>query len=857
MARTKEDILQDIRWEQDSLNRALEQRRESLLRIPLPDRRKSNWDNLSTIMAQGMLEESAERLYQMQVQPINARIARLQAELENLPEYKYENLLSQKISARSESEFRNLASEFRKLAGYDNSRQLADDCEKSANNIVEKNREKQYCELLARKRIVSNEKDFNLLAREFRDMKGYKDAIALAEECDKLAAKAKEEVYEKLLKAKKRADSKSEPNISDYRELARQFSEMGSNYKDAATLSKECERIAFAQEQKKQYNNLLSRKSKAQSEDDFRILANDFRAMGDYQDAAALEKECETRYQKLKSERIHAEYTNALTTMKWLKKMKTRKPDNLRKLEKEWEKLARKFMTNADYKDASALAKECIKKSETACAKAKRIEILNEKIPRIVGLILQISVFVSFLYILFGTEIVRGSVQNIISILLSNNNPDIVYYLPLILPLFFYALAICFIGSVFIIIKKKRVNYLFYIAAILIQIIILATWIKEYVGEVLPFRGILLIVICMAIIIIPGSIVGMMKRKTATITLLTFFIIMLMSRYGYYSGWFDNYREKRNYADGMAAVKYGNFLSQKWGFMDEYSKEIIPCIYSDVLSFSEGLAAVRIDNKENGKWGFIGKDGNEIASFKYDAVESFSEGLAKVRIGNAENGKWGFIDRNGTEVVPCKYNSIGVFTERLALVNNDNKWGFIDKNGKEVIPCKYNSAESFSEGLALVNSDSKWGFIDKFGRIIISLKYDAAKSFSDGYAQVGEAANTGVRGWNFKWGLIDKRENLIVPYKYFSVGSFVGDLAEVSIRTSNTVAVSYKPDQGGSGHSPRVYNRMGVVNKKGQEVIPCEHYSISIRENEIYVITISGQNIYFDKSGNRVRRSKL
>ena len=704
--------------------------------------------------------------------------------------------------------------------------------------------------LSSRKKSAQSEEEFRTLAKEFRaitDKDYQQNAVALAKECEERAVVIKEQTYEKLLQTKKQADAKTEPPIAVYRILAGQFSEMGPYYKAAATLSEECERIAFAQEQKNQYNNLLTRKSKAQSEDDFRILANEFRAMGDYQDAATLAKECETRYQKLKNERIHAEYTNASTTMQRLTKIKTRKPDSLRNLAKEWEKLACEFMTNADYKDASALAKECTQKSEKVIEKAKRIE----RIPRVIGRILQAGVFASFLYILFWTEIVRGSVRDIISITLANNIPDTVYLLPLILPLFFLAFTIGYVGSLFI--KKKRRNYLFYLSSIIIQAITFVLWVKEYRGEFLPVNGIFLIVVSLATVIIPGAIIGMMKRKTATITLLTVLIIALTSRYGYYSGWFDNYSEKRSNADGMAAVKYGNFLSRKWGFMDEYGKEVIPCIYSNVLNFSEGLAAVRIDNKENGKWGFINKEGNEIVSFKYDAVEPFSEGLAKVRTGNAENGKWGFIDRAGTEVVPCKYNSIGVFSEGLALVSYNAKWGFIDKNGKEVIPCKYDSAESFSEGLALVNSNNKCGFIDKFGRIIITLKYDAAKSFSDGYAQVGEKVETGVRGWNFKWGLIDRRENLIVPYKYDRIDNFVGDLAVVRILTNNPVAVSYKPDKGGSGHSPRVYHRAGVVNKKGEEIIPCAHYSISIREDEIYVITLNGRNQYFDKTG-RVKR---
>ena len=482
----------------------------------------------------------------------------------------------------------------------------------------------------------------------------------------------------------------------------------------------------------------------------------------------------------------------------------------------EYQKLTQQFREMNGYADTAELTIECENKYRVI----KKRREAKERKAYAVGLILQISVLASFVYIFFGTEIVRGSVQDIISIALAKNIPDPVYLIPLIWPLFFYALTIGFIGSIFII-KKKRINYLFYITAILIQTILFAMWTKEYLGEALNYQRILptiivLSTIVLPLIIIPGAIVGIMKKKTATFTLLIFLIISLMAGYSYHSGWFDDYSEKKNYADGMAAVKYGNYLSRKWGFMNENGEEVIPCIYSNVLNFSEGLAAVRIDNKVNGKWGFIDKDGTEITSFKYDAVESFSEGLAKVRIGNTEDGKWGFIDKDGTEIVPCKYYS----------------------------------AESFSEGLALVKNDSKWGFIDKSGRIVISLKFDAARSFSDGYAQVGEAADTGVRGWNFKWGLIDRRGNLIVPYKYGYIGAFNGDLAVVRIsRNESSVAENNRT-------YTRVVDLWGVINKSGKEIISLDtYYNISIREGLIEVKTDRNANIqHFDKSGNKVTR---
>jgi hypothetical protein len=132
-------------------------------------------------------------------------------------------------------------------------------------------------------------------------------------ECNKLAEKAKEAAYEQLLQTKAQADKKVEPDTVEYRKLASQFLEfdvytksgsiMGSGYKDAPKLAKECESKAREQEQKIKYVDIVSRMVKASSEADFRVLADKFRSMGNYQDAIVKAKECENEARRLQSER--------------------------------------------------------------------------------------------------------------------------------------------------------------------------------------------------------------------------------------------------------------------------------------------------------------------------------------------------------------------------------------------------------------------------------------------------------------------------------------------------------------------------------------------------------------------------
>jgi hypothetical protein len=98
--------------------------------------------------------------------------------------------------------------------------------------------------------------------------------------------------------------------------------------------------------------------------------------------------------------------------------------------------------------------------------------------------------------------------------------------------------------------------------------------------------------------------------------------------------------------------------------------------YDLVDSFSEGLARVLL----NDKYGFIDQSRKEVIPLKYDLTFDFSEGLARVKL----NDKYGFIDKNGKEIIPLKYDEADWdFIEDLARVKLNGKWGHVDKNGNE------------------------------------------------------------------------------------------------------------------------------------------------------------------------------
>ena len=78
----------------------------------------------------------------------------------------------------------------------------------------------------------------------------------------------------------------------------------------------------------------------------------------------------------------------------------------------------------------------------------------------------------------------------------------------------------------------------------------------------------------------------------------------------------DDWKSKYNYvgefSEGFINVK----LNDKYGFVDQQGKEVVPLKYDDAFSFHEGLARVKL----NGKKGYVDKEGHEYWDMTEDEV---------------------------------------------------------------------------------------------------------------------------------------------------------------------------------------------------------------------------------------------
>ena len=150
------------------------------------------------------------------------------------------------------------------------------------------------------------------------------------------------------------------------------------------------------------------------------------------------------------------------------------------------------------------------------------------------------------------------------------------------------------------------------------------------------------------------------------------------------------YDEMGAYINNRALVK----LNGKYGFIGKGSGTPIK-LYDSADNFScygrnrDALAKVEV----NGKFGYVDIWENEVIPCKYDNISKFSHGLFVVM----RNGKFGYVDEFGEEVFGCNFEYADDFREDgTAYVKSNGVSGKIDRYGnfRKIIISSYNSVQT-------------------------------------------------------------------------------------------------------------------------------------------------------------------
>lgn len=207
-----------------------------------------------------------------------------------------------------------------------------------------------------------------------------------------------------------------------------------------------------------------------------------------------------------------------------------------------------------------------------------------------------------------------------------------------------------------------------------------------------------------------------------------------------------------------------------------------------------------------------------------------SESLEIVK--DNETGKYGLYDNKAEEyVLACQFDKIDLRKGddlHFYYLYSNNKTGVADRNGNMTIPCDLDSARTFVDrklGLIRTFSNGKQGLMDHYGKVLIPCKYAQIIDDEADLKILSYLGNIYPVKFNSKddWSLIDKSAKLITDKRF-----------------KNVTQVKSQPDLILVDNG---YEKKGLVNVKGEVVLPLEYYYIGgFNDDRAWVLKTATSN---------------
>lgn len=240
----------------------------------------------------------------------------------------------------------------------------------------------------------------------------------------------------------------------------------------------------------------------------------------------------------------------------------------------------------------------------------------------------------------------------------------------------------------------------------------------------------------------------------------------------------------------------------------------------------------------------------EISEELTQAVQAFSEvsefhdSLAVV----SDGSYYGVIDMKGNTVIPCEYHNLEPCGKFFYAENEAGHWSLIDRNGKELIP--YKEYKDYKKEISVFPDDEIIRYYDEDNHGYYFADFNGNKLFDKGLSMhfVGEGAVAFHEGLacahlspkNYSWyGYVDKTGKTIIEPRYAEPASFFDGIAFVTQTNDGLKGQRYFIDKQGNivMSLSRKDGLLGLVDKSGKEIIPCQFASIG-KYDSGYVLTI-------------------
>lgn len=290
-----------------------------------------------------------------------------------------------------------------------------------------------------------------------------------------------------------------------------------------------------------------------------------------------------------------------------------------------------------------------------------------------------------------------------------------------------------------------------------------------------------------------------------------------------------------------------------WGYVDATQNWIIEPKYEDAWMFSKGMGVVQVSED---KCGLINTKGEWIIEPNYQSILTFVDAKGETYFNVEKDYINTLFNAQGEELFSSlepMFSSEVIFDEGLYMKEGENGLrGFIDNKGKWAILPTYLFGSNFSDGVASVS-------LGKETRLIIDPKGDVVTRFAKEIDYVGVFRNgLAPARKNEKYGYINKKGETVIEFKYLDAKEFNGGVAFATdndadlwqcIDTQGNVVFeiisSFIVPMGHGYIQAHKEDKVGIINAKGEVVLPFIYDLIFNIEHERYVKVKLGTEYYY------------
>lgn len=211
--------------------------------------------------------------------------------------------------------------------------------------------------------------------------------------------------------------------------------------------------------------------------------------------------------------------------------------------------------------------------------------------------------------------------------------------------------------------------------------------------------------------------------------------------------------------------------------------------------------------------------------------------------GFSKNSTWSVINEKGETEFSLDASFVYPFNNGVAKVYKSmfihSQWmkayGYVDKTGKNIIPFAFDQAQDFVAEVTWVRKigELKYTLIDKEGNEIPTKKYNRVGTFS------GEQNDLCAVFSGEKMGFVNTKGEEVIPCIYKGAQTFQDGL--VSVMLADDPAYQY-----------------GFIDKAGEVVIPLEYKNTGMRlfNDNMAIVVVKGKTIIIDRDGKKVFKTR-